>query len=185
MTRWQGGHWINLGLLQYVAIDCKPENGCEIQDAACGRSSVMLSLKLVKSAECEEAHTVGDEDGLPHGTKVMKELLTPWIGTGVQIVCADSYFASVKAVEELDRLGFRFIGVVKMATNKIPMVYLKEQELAGRGALKAVVSKEGEGGANDMLAFVWVDRECRYFICNGTGLEPAMPIYRSWWRQID
>eukprot|EP00542_Grammatophora_oceanica_P010949 CAMPEP_0194045412 /NCGR_PEP_ID=MMETSP0009_2-20130614/16765_1 /TAXON_ID=210454 /ORGANISM="Grammatophora oceanica, Strain CCMP 410" /LENGTH=100 /DNA_ID=CAMNT_0038690263 /DNA_START=168 /DNA_END=467 /DNA_ORIENTATION=+ len=38
MSRWygQGGHWINIGLPMYVAIDRKPENGCEIQNAACG-----------------------------------------------------------------------------------------------------------------------------------------------------
>jgi hypothetical protein len=32
MSRWygQGGHWIEHGLPQYVAIDRKPENGCEI-----------------------------------------------------------------------------------------------------------------------------------------------------------
>jgi Transposase IS4 len=38
MARWygQGGHWINMGLPMYVAIDRKPENGCEIQNAACG-----------------------------------------------------------------------------------------------------------------------------------------------------
>ncbi len=38
----QGGHWINHGLPQNVAIDRKPENGCEIQNAACGCSGVML-----------------------------------------------------------------------------------------------------------------------------------------------
>jgi hypothetical protein len=30
----QGGHWIDVGLPHYVAIDRKPENGCEIQNAA-------------------------------------------------------------------------------------------------------------------------------------------------------
>ena len=49
MSRWygQGGHWINHGLPQYIAIDRKPENGCEIQNAACGRSGVMLRLKAM------------------------------------------------------------------------------------------------------------------------------------------
>ena len=44
MSWWygQGGHWINHGLPMYVAIDRKPENGCEIQNAACGRSGVMI-----------------------------------------------------------------------------------------------------------------------------------------------
>jgi hypothetical protein len=51
ISRWygQGGYWINYGLPHYVAMGLKPENGCEIQDAACGRSGVMIQLKLVKS----------------------------------------------------------------------------------------------------------------------------------------
>ena len=55
MSRWygQGGHWINHGLPMYVAIDRKPENGCEIQNAACGHSGVMIRLKIVKTAEEE------------------------------------------------------------------------------------------------------------------------------------
>jgi hypothetical protein len=44
MSKWYGlgGEWINEGLPMYVAIDRKPENGCEIQDLACGESGVML-----------------------------------------------------------------------------------------------------------------------------------------------
>jgi hypothetical protein len=46
ISRWygQGGSWINHGLPMYVAIDRKPENGCEIQNSACGKSGVMLRL---------------------------------------------------------------------------------------------------------------------------------------------
>ena len=53
ISRWygQGGFWINIGLQMYMAIDRKPENGGEIQNAAFGTSGVMLRLKLVKSAE--------------------------------------------------------------------------------------------------------------------------------------
>jgi hypothetical protein len=46
----QGGEWIYHGLHMYVAMDCKPENCLEIQNAVCGRSSVMIHLKLVKTA---------------------------------------------------------------------------------------------------------------------------------------
>lgn len=46
MSRWygKGGDWINEGLPHYVAIDRKPENGCEIQTACCGTSGIMMSL---------------------------------------------------------------------------------------------------------------------------------------------
>jgi hypothetical protein len=36
----QRGFWIDEGLPQYIAIDRKPENDCELQNAACGRSGV-------------------------------------------------------------------------------------------------------------------------------------------------
>ena len=123
MFRWygQGGHWINHGLPMYVAIDRKPENGCEIQNAACGRSGVMIRLKIVKTAEEENASVVTEDDGNNHGTNVLKFLVEPWVRTD-HCVCADSYFASVNAVTVLRMMGLRFIGVVKTATKKIPNV---------------------------------------------------------------
>jgi hypothetical protein len=44
MSQWygQGEEWINHGLPNYVAIDQKSENGCEIQNAACGCLGIML-----------------------------------------------------------------------------------------------------------------------------------------------
>jgi hypothetical protein len=89
ISRWygKGGHWINHGLPMYVAIDRKPENGCEIQCASCGQSGIMLRLKLVKTAEEETWHIalmdevatgeVVSDQGLLHGAKVMRELVSP------------------------------------------------------------------------------------------------------------
>ena len=53
ISRWYGlgGHWINMGLPMYVAIDRKPEDGLEIQNAACAHSGIMYQLKIVKMAE--------------------------------------------------------------------------------------------------------------------------------------
>ena len=53
MSRWYGlgGNWINMGLPMYVAIDRKPEDGMEVQDACCAMSNVMMQLKIVKSAD--------------------------------------------------------------------------------------------------------------------------------------
>jgi hypothetical protein len=50
-SRWYGlgGHWINIGLPHYVAMERKPEAGCEIQNFADGESGVMVRLKLVKT----------------------------------------------------------------------------------------------------------------------------------------
>ena len=39
----------------YVALDRKPENGCEIQNCCDGHSGIMIKLRLVKSErECTE-----------------------------------------------------------------------------------------------------------------------------------
>jgi hypothetical protein len=52
MSHWYGlgGHWNNMGLPMYVAIDRKPDNGCEIQNCCDGLTGIMMQLKLVKSA---------------------------------------------------------------------------------------------------------------------------------------
>lgn len=57
ISRWYGlgGSWINKGLPHYVAMDRKPEDGAEIQDSCCGKSNIMMRLKLVKSTKEEEA----------------------------------------------------------------------------------------------------------------------------------
>lgn len=101
-----GGHWINLGLPQCIAIDRKPENGCEIQNSACGRSYIFMRLELVKTAEREETHLHTNETGLPRGLVVLRFLVYPW-GRSFRIVCADFYFASVIAAENLVKMGLR------------------------------------------------------------------------------
>ena len=57
ISRWYGlgGNWINMGLPHYVAMDRKPEHGCEIQNCCDGISGIMLRLKLVKSQAAEDA----------------------------------------------------------------------------------------------------------------------------------
>lgn len=192
MSRWygQGGHWINHGLPQYVAIDRKPENGCEIQNAACGRSGVMLRLKLVKGVDLVGEDTPVRDDcnndqsaSLLHGTQVLKAVVSPWFGTN-RIVCADSYFASVGAAKELYRNGLRFIGVVKTATKGFPKTYLTSVELHQRGDFLALLSEAVDPLSPAMSAFVWMDRERRYFIATAGSLAEGTPYTRCRWRQV-
>ena len=185
ISRWYGlgGYWINMGLPQYVAIDRKPENGCEIQNAACGRSGVMLRLKLVETAESEDQNLQQGEEGLLHGTVILKYLVAPWFRTN-RIVCADSYFASVSCAEELNRLGLKFIGVVKTATRRFPLTHLSAVELNNRGDRYGLLSKD-EYGLPKFLSFVWMDRERRYFISTTASLEEGRFYSRTRWRQID
>ena len=61
-------------------MDRKSENGCEIQNACDGRSKIMIQLKLVKGAQDNDIPAAEDLVGL-HGTKVMNQLVTPWVNT--------------------------------------------------------------------------------------------------------
>jgi Transposase IS4 len=86
----------------YIAIDCKPENGHEIQNAACTKSGSIVQFRLVKRAEEEATQISEGADGLLHGTKILKYLIQPWQFSD-RMIYADSYFASVGAAEELCR----------------------------------------------------------------------------------
>jgi Transposase IS4 len=118
-----------LGLPRYIAIDSKPENGCEGENAACGRRGIMLNIRLVTTAEVEARGTAEIEDtDLGHGTVILSRLVQPRAGTG-RILCADFYYASVQAAEFMGGTGLKFIGVVKTATKRHPMVILSGREL--------------------------------------------------------
>jgi Transposase IS4 len=147
IARWygQGGHWIDLGLPDYVYIDRKPENGFEVPNAAYGRSGIMLNIRFVTTAEDEARWTaeIGDTE-LGHGTAILSQLVQPWAGTG-RTVCADSYFASVEAAEVMGGLGLKFIGVVKTATKTYPMAILSGCELSHRGERVSLVAKSTRG----------------------------------------
>lgn len=85
-------HGITTIDLQYISIYREPENKCEIQNSACGRSEIMMRLEMVKTAEGEnEMQTVKYD-----GTLVLRQLVEPWKRIQ-RIVCAESYFASVFA----------------------------------------------------------------------------------------
>lgn len=161
MSLWYGlgGHWISVGLPAYVAIDRKPESGCEIQDAACGRSGIMLRLRLVITVEDEHASATAADAGRAHGGIVIMRLVEPWAGSR-RIVCADFYFSSVDTVQRLLVTGLRFIGVVLTAHKKYPMESLASREVATRGEHRSMVHEDGTGRP-DMMAFMWVEKDRR------------------------
>ena len=57
VVRWygKGGAFVDAGLPMYLALECKPDNGGEIQNLADVVSGIMLHLKVVKSANEEKA----------------------------------------------------------------------------------------------------------------------------------
>ncbi len=185
MIRWYGigGDWINEGLPMYVAIDRKPENGLEIQNLCCAGSGVMMRLKLVKSAKerAREEDMDGDDEAQElHGTKVLLELLEPWASTKRRIVCADSYFASVRAAVRLDEINFGFQGPIKTATTGFPMKALGEVAFKDRGEVAALVA---EVQGVDMAAVAWLDRNRYYFISTAFGIKQGTDINRRRLRQ--
>ena len=182
-SRWygQGGNWINMGLLMYIAIDRKPENGCEIQDVCCEVSGIMLKIRLVKSPEAETVH--GEEgEQIPHGGLILRDLVMPWANSN-RVVCADSYFASVATSKALLGIGLRFIGVVKTATKGYPMAYLSRVEMENRGESHAVTSTTEDN--RQLNAYVWMDRERRYFISTAMSVARGNDFIRYRWRQVD
>ena len=166
----------------YVAIDRKPENGAEIQDASCGVSGIMIRLKIVKGVVDREAD---DNHEMLHGAKVLLELVLPWINTN-RLVCADSYFASVPAAILLHDNGLKFVGVVKTATKKFPMRHLSSVELEERGDTYGMVRRKTPNSNEcDLLAYVWMDRDRRYFIASGSSMAEGKPYNRRRLRQVN
>jgi Transposase IS4 len=144
----------------------------------------MIRLKLVKTAQ-EEASNQEETSSLPHGAQVLKDLVMLWANSD-QIVCVDSYFASVAAAFlELKKIGLRFIGVVKTArTRRFPMAYLQGLELQKRGDRKGLIMRGGSGPL--LLAFVWMDRDHhRYFIASASSLQEGASYNRLRWRQLE
>ena len=64
----------------YIAMDRKPENGCEIRTSCCGRSKILCRLHIVKGAD-DGSDDEETEDELPRGTRDALELMAPWHGT--------------------------------------------------------------------------------------------------------
>ena len=125
-----------------------------------------------------------DNGDFLHGCNVLVELARPWANTD-RVVVADSYFASVQAALRLKAMGLRFIGTVKTATRGFPMHYLQRVLLpGGKGDHKALLHTDPESG-NALLAYVWADRDRRYFISTCSSCTPGRQIQRKRWRQRD
>ena len=141
MSRWYGtgGHWINYSLTQHIAIHRNPENRCHIQNDAEEFSGIMIQLNLFKTFSEEDIHYSKEHDGLVHGTKLIINILYPWVNNQWHVVSADSYVDSVQACDELKKRGLSFIGVVKTAARGFCMSKFSEIELANIGSTEGVL----------------------------------------------
>jgi len=115
---------------------------------------------------------------------VLHELVEPW-ANAARTVVGDSYFASTQSALRLFSIGLRFIGVIKTATTGCPMVCLGRVQLPeGKGDRHGLITVDEDSGCQ-LLAFVWCDRDRRYFISTCSSLASGTVIQRTRWRQID
>jgi hypothetical protein len=59
-------------------IDCKPDNGCEIQNLCCAKGGAMRRLRLVKSLNEEEDYKLHGAKALL-GTKICLHLVAAYL----------------------------------------------------------------------------------------------------------
>ena len=191
MSKWygEGGHWINIGLPNYIVMGKKPANGSEIQNSEDGWAWMMLRLKLEKYVKDEDAHLVSlDSDGacLSHGIQVALFLLQPCAGAyPPRVVCTDSYFSSVFTIHALNANGLMHIGVIEIATIKSPAAYLDFCDLNERGDTRHLVRLD-DYGWTVLLAMVWLDMDYSKFVSNAEGVEDhAQPMVHKRWHQLE
>ena len=163
-SRWYGlgGCWIQVGLPHYVAIDRKPENGCELWTLCDGRTGIMLSIEIVKGA-----HGLKFEGKYQHNTAVVLRLVEPFNKSKQRMaVYGDSYFASVGTAEALwTEFGAYFTGVIKGSTARFPKALLSKTPTNGQGNFACMTRETPDApDAVKLSATVWRDRTRRYLI---------------------
>ena len=91
----------------------------------------MMKLKLVKGDTAyETASTVNvnaPAGDVNYVTKVLKELVEPWVVKGDRVVAEYLYFASVQSEKSLEAMGLDFVGVVKQAPHQYTMTHLQRK----------------------------------------------------------
>ena len=184
ISRWYGlgGDYLkDKGLPHYVALERKPENGCEFKSACCGESGIMLRVELTRCVE--ETRRLSYESEEQHGTAITLRLVEPWFNSG-RIICADSYFASVATAACLRRYNLWFIGVVKTATKGFPNEYLGDLTLQRKGQFVSMSTTDSDTGCK-FMAIMWLDRERRLFISTTGSTAYVDPIRRERWTMVD
>ena len=149
-----------------------------------GLSGIIIHLKLVKTSSEEDLHSPEEHDRLLHGTKVLFNLLQPWLNKQHLAISSDRYFASVQACDELKKRRLRFICVVVASTRGFCVAKLSEIEIERRGMWEGYFALGNEKKL-EKFALVWVDRYQRYFISNTSFLKPGMSYARDRLRQVD
>ena len=79
----------------------------------------------------------------------------------------------------------RFIGVIRMATQKFLMEYLSNIEFQNRGDISGLLTSPVYRTKPVLGAFVWMDQNRRYLIFTGVSMEKGRTYTHMRWRQED
>ena len=79
--------------------------------------------------------------------------------------------------------GFAFHWSGQDGHQKFPMSYLSNLELVQCGDYKGLVAR-GTDGPPTMMSFVWMDRDCRYFIASASSLDSGNLYSHNRWCQV-
>ncbi|KNC85052.1 hypothetical protein SARC_02745 [Sphaeroforma arctica JP610] len=111
MSRWYsiGGQWLNGVLPHYVSRDRKPESGCDIWTACCGKGHFLLKLELVQSADDERKHETDHQ----HGTATTLRLVQKNFGS----TATKMFPMTILGREELTGEGYWFSMVTTDSAN--------------------------------------------------------------------
>ena len=82
-------------------------------------------------------------------------------------------------------MGLVFVGVEKQATRKFPMYHLQSKQFTCRGDSSGLVSTEVNEGVTEMMMFVWVDCNRKYFVTIIESLEKGHTFLRHKWCQVN
>jgi len=150
VTHWYGigGTYVNTGLLMYLALKHKSDNGGEIQNLANVALGIILQLKIVKSTVEEKAlasdaadnaqdkarDDADDAKKLGKGTEVFLELTEPYFSTG-RLVTVDVYFTSIECTLAAKVEGLLDILNAKQCHMGYPIKYLGNIILPKQGYL--------------------------------------------------
>lgn len=136
-----GGDYSSLGLSNYVTLDRKPENGCEIRSTCCTASGIMTCLRAVTSVKNRKSKNICSR-------AFSRNCCLASIGWALDRIKQNCFwwlfFPSVATAQSLLTYGLLLIGVVGTAAKKVPKKYLSEIELSSRRSHVTLVSENGD-----------------------------------------
>ena len=114
-----------------------------------------------------------------------------------RIFFADSYFSSVTAVNDIEKIGLHFVGVVNADTKKYYMQFLNCNYLHEHGEYKKKSSIHEDDDSVSAVAIMWLNKDRKFLLVmlnlpllkspvimlGGSRWRNRVIIWiRSWWR---